>query len=569
VAASAVLAVALGLFIPRVAEHHTIQARLDAMTTLVRVLEQQAPIDGEPLVGTTYERFDALVRGGLLGGENLRVKLWSREGQIVYSDDRSLVGRRFPPSPPLRAAFAGEPSVEVSDLSEPENLRERELAGELLEFYVPLRGGGRVVGVFEIYQDLGPLRAHMAAIRAAVWLAVGTGLSVLLAFLAFLFAATARTMARERRTAVERAEDLSTLLATAEILASDVSTSTTIAAALAAFRTRLELRGAAVLWDPADRAAGDLADDGHEPSAACLGAARMQAAFDPRIEPREDGGSDCNAAAVPIRSNVGSLGTLVACRGATHPPGERERILLGGLAAQLAAALERHRLFEELHQVTEEKDHLLRRLVDAQERERRNLVGDLHDGLGQTLTRILYGLRGVRTRLPTGSQEVHDELERLEALTDGLSTSLRRYMAAIRPAVLEDFGLARALTSFGREQSAEAGIPIDVRIDQVPDLPPAVAVTLFRAVQEGVMNARKHAGAARVEVTLRRRDGAVVVEVADDGRGAPVVRDGVGLSSMRDRVASLGGRLEVASVPGSGTTLRVIVPLERVDEVRA
>lgn len=576
VAASAVLAIALGLFIPRVAEHHTIQARLDAMTTLVRVLGQQTliPIDGDPLTGPTYHRFDDLVRGGLLGGENLRVKLWNREGQIVYADDRSLVGRRFPPSPPLQAAFAGEPSAEVSDLSDPENLRERGLADELLEFYVPLREGGQVVGVFEVYQDLRPLSAHMAAIRAAVWLAVGSGLSVLLAFLGFLFAATARTMARERRRALERAEDLSTLLRTAEILASDVSIATTIPEALAAFRARLDLAGAAVVWDPAYPASGSTIEDGHEPCASCLAAARESLPSHPSLGGAEPGSRDaerdgCDAAAAPIRSSAELLGTLVACRDAAHPLGERERILLGGLGAQMAAALESHRLFEELRQVTDEKDHLLRRLVDAQEHERRNLVGDLHDGLGQTLTRILYGLRGVRTRLPTGSEEVREELERLETLTDGLSTSLRRYMATIRPAVLEDFGLGRALEAFAREQSAEAGIRIDVRLDQVPDLPAAAAVTLFRAAQEAVMNARKHAEAGRVEVTLCARDGTVVLEVADDGRGVPVLREGVGLASMRDRVASLGGRVDIESVHGRGTTLRVIVPMERSDEARA
>ena len=82
------------------------------------------------------------------------------------------------------------------------------------------------------------------------------------------------------------------------------------------------------------------------------------------------------------------------------------------------------------------------------------------------------------------------------------------------------------------------------------------------------MNARKHADAGRVNVTLRTEDGSVVLEVADDGRGVPEVRDGVGLTYMRDRVSSLGGRVEIASSPGRGTTLRVRVPLERHDDTR-
>lgn len=573
VAASALLAVALGLFIPRAAEHHTIGARLDAMASLVRVLERQTliPIDGEPLTGDAYERFDDTVRGGLLGGENLRVKLWNREGQIIYSDERSLVGRRFPLGGPLRDAFVGEPSAEVSDLSEPENLRERELADQLLEFYVPLHEGGRVVGVFEIYQDMQPFAAHMAAIRTAVWVAVGTGLTILLAFLGFLFAATARTMALERRRALERAEDLAALLGTAEILASDVSTGATIPTALEALAARLDLRGAMVVWDPAEPSAAALADDAHEPCDPCLQVARESLAPPPSgAGPGDrDGDPDrCSATAIPIRSSDETLGALVACRDAARPFGDRERMLLGGAAAQMAAALEGHRLFEDLHQVTDEKGRLLRRLVDAQERERRHLVGDLHDELGQSLTRILYGLRGARTRLTTEQQEIRQELERLETLTDGMSTSLRRYIATISPAVLEDFGLARALEAFAREQSSEAGIRIDARLEQIPELPPATGVALFRAAQEAVMNARKHAEAERVRVTLSHREGGVVLEVADDGRGASELHDGVGLTYMRDRVASLGGRVDIESAPGRGTRLTVSVPLERRDDQR-
>lgn len=569
VAASAFLAVALGLFIPRVAEHHTIRSRLDAMATLVRVLEEQTliPALDEPFTGTTYERFDGLVRGGLLGGENLRVKLWSRRGQIVYSDERSLVGHRFPVSPPLRAAFAGEPSAEVSDLSEPENIRERELAGRLLEFYVPLREGERVVGVFEVYQDMRPLVAHMAAIRTAVWVAVGVGLSVLLAFLGFLFAATARTMALERQHALDRAEDLAVLLGTAEILASDISTSATVRTALGSLYARLHLRGAGVVWKRDGSTTATSVGDDHEPCASCLLATReILGVSESAGGSPDEGGEACGVLAIPLRSSTELLGALVACRDAARPLGDRERTLLAGLAAQMAAALESEKLVEDLRQVTQAKDHLLRRLVDAQERERRHLVGDLHDGLGQTLTRILYGLRGARTRLAADQTEIAEELERLETLADGLSTNLRRYMATIRPTVFEDFGLARALEAFAREQASESGLRIGVQLDDVPDLPPAAGVTLFRAAQEAVMNARKHADAKRVNVTLSSHDGSVVLEVADDGRGAPVVRDGVGLTYMRDRAASLGGRVDIVSTPGRGTTLRVHVPVEGSDD---
>lgn len=538
VAASAILAIALGVLIPRIAEHHTIRSRLDAMRTLVRVLEGQTLIPPvfDPLTGPAYEAFDRTVRGGLLGGENLRVKLWNREGEIVYSDDRSLVGRRFTPGAALHSAFLGSASVEVSDLSDPENVRERALADQLLEYYVPLHRGDQIVGVFEVYQDLGPLAAHMAAIRAAVWVAVGVGLTVLLAFLGFLFAATAHTLAREHQDALDRAEDLALLLTTAEILASEISTERTIPAVLRHLRDRLGLQNARVRLEGAE----------------------------PEVSEAETETQACSEDAVPIRVSHERIGDLVACRQPAVPLTSREEVLLSGVAAQIGAAHESARLFRELRSVTEAKDHVLRRLVDAQERERRHLVGDLHDGLGQTLFRILYGLRGSRSRLRPDQFELREEIGRLEALVDDQSRSLRRYMATITPAVLEDFGLARALQAFVAEQRAEAGIGLVLEVQQIPDLPPATGITLFRAAQEAVMNARKHAAAEHVRISLSNHDGWVVLEVEDDGRGATTIEEGVGLTYMHDRAASLGGRVDLESRPGHGTRLIVRVPVELV-----
>ena len=135
-------------------------------------------------------------------------------------------------------------------------------------------------------------------------------------------------------------------------------------------------------------------------------------------------------------------------------------------------------------------------------------------------------------------------------------------MARIRPAVLEDFGLPAALEALAREHEAEWPVPIEIRIDALPELDPAVGVTLFRAAQEAVMNARKHAAPGRVTLRLSRQDGHVVLAVQDDGTGVKDLREGTGLSYLRDRVASLGGTVEVRSAQGKGTTVTVTVPVE-------
>lgn len=580
VAASAVLALALGVLIPRIVEHHSLGARLDATASLVRVLGRSGlvpPLD-EHLSGAAYDRFDEVVRGGLLGGENVRVKLWSRTGEIVYSDLRAQVGRRYAVGPELAAAFAGTASAELSALEDAENELDRDIGPRALEFYIPLQDPrGRVAGVFEIYQDPDPLLSHLAAVRRAVWIAVGTGLSVLLVFLFLLSVATARVMERERRAAEERAEDLAVLVRISRILASEPRLDRTGPAVLAALSARLDLRCAGVVLDgpgPAAARSGAL-----RLCQAALALGRRAAEAGTELAGTLHGGSElghgdggalerCRVLAVPFRAGPEAAGALVVCRADDGGLEQRERALVAAVASHVGVAGEEARLFTDLEEMTAARGRLLRRLVGAQEEERRRLVGDLHDGLGQALTRVLYGLRGARARLGEAKEEVADELARLEGLVDEQSRGLRRFMAAVRPAILDDFGLAPALSAFAAEQEAESGLRIEARVQPLPDLDPAVAVTLFRAAQEAVMNARKHARARTVRIQVRRHDRAVVLRVQDDGRGSERIREGIGLSYLRDRAASLGGRVEVESRPGSGTTVIVQVPLDVEQEAR-
>ena len=570
---SAVLALALGAYIPRIAEHHVLLARLQGTQALVRVLEEQrlVPSIGDHLAGDTYEEFDRVVREGLLGGDNLRVKLWNPEGEVVYSDLRRLVGKRFEIGEDLREALTGIGTVEISDLSADENEFDRGLGDQLIEFYVPVTGPtGDVVGVFEIYQDFEPLAAHLTAIRVAVWIAVGVGLFVLLVFLLLLFSATARAMEREHRAAIDRAEDLAVLLETSEILSSEPRIEHTAEEVLRILTSRLELRCASLVLGDGEPSFV-FADQG-SPVVCRLGLAaardsqargehvERRGAADPAFE-HADGHSKCSVLAVPFHVEPDLSGSLVVCRDMDRPLDPREHALVSAVSGQLGVAAESAKLFRDLEQMTVERAHLLRRVVDAQEEERRHLVGDLHDGQGQTLTRVLYGLRGSRARLGAKNPEVDAELARLESLVDDLIVDLRRYMADIRPAMIEDLGLSEALESFARKQEEEAGIQIDVRTGSLPQLDTVTSVTLYRAVQEAVMNARKHAEAGRMWIDLGPEDGEICLRVRDDGNGSGEILDGIGLTYMKDRVASLGGSVSVTSRPKEGTTVSVRIPV--------
>jgi signal transduction histidine kinase len=207
----------------------------------------------------------------------------------------------------------------------------------------------------------------------------------------------------------------------------------------------------------------------------------------------------------------------------------------------------------------------VRRVVEAQELERRRLARELHDETGQALTSILLGLKGIRAaRTEEAAERAEAELRDLvvRALQD-----VRSLAVELRPAALDDFGLVPALerlvATFGERSGLRATLDASLPAER---LPAEVETVLYRLVQEGLTNVVKHAGASSVSVVLARRDGGVGAIVEDDGGGfaADQVREGaLGLVGMRERLALLGGTLAIESTPGSGTALVAFVPLEQ------
>jgi signal transduction histidine kinase len=204
----------------------------------------------------------------------------------------------------------------------------------------------------------------------------------------------------------------------------------------------------------------------------------------------------------------------------------------------------------------------LRRVVQTQELERKRLARELHDETGQALTSVLLGLRAL--------EEAKDEAELREAaahvrqlVVDTLQ-DVRRLAVELRPKALDDFGLVPALERLTQTFSEQTGIRTELEA-RVGDerLPGEVETTLYRTVQEALTNVVKHARATRVSVVVTRKGGGVSAVIEDDGVGMAESRggnSGIGLLGMRERVALVGGRLEVESAPGAGTTLVIEVP---------
>jgi signal transduction histidine kinase len=205
----------------------------------------------------------------------------------------------------------------------------------------------------------------------------------------------------------------------------------------------------------------------------------------------------------------------------------------------------------------------LRRVVEAQELERRRLARELHDETGQALTSILLGLKGLEERLDDpASRAATGELRELVVST---LQDVRRLAVELRPSALDDFGLVAALERLTASFAEQTGIAVDFQTSLADErLPAEVETALYRIVQESLTNVVKHAHARHVSILLARQNGAVKAVVEDDGQGFDPAEDtdgGFGLVGMRERLALLGGRLDIESGGETGTTVAAEVPI--------
>jgi len=203
----------------------------------------------------------------------------------------------------------------------------------------------------------------------------------------------------------------------------------------------------------------------------------------------------------------------------------------------------------------------LRRIVEAQELERRRLARELHDQTGQELTSVLLGLKAV--------EEAKSGAERAEALAavreQVVETlhDVRRLAVELRPKALDDFGLVPALERLRDTFAEQTGMRVDLESRIRERLPTDVETALYRIVQEALTNVVKHARATAVSIVLAPKDRAVTALIEDDGRGFTPdgSGEGLGLLGMGERLALLGGRLKIESSHGAGTTIVAEVPL--------
>jgi PAS domain S-box-containing protein len=235
------------------------------------------------------------------------------------------------------------------------------------------------------------------------------------------------------------------------------------------------------------------------------------------------------------------------------------------LSSQASVAVENAVLFEQMQASTVRMRSLSRRLVEAQESERRHIARELHDEAGQALASLRFGLRLLEREIDEGGSAagmVAELMQRTDAVLDGL----HRLAADLRPPSLDPLGLEAALREYVRSAGSKFGLEVRFKARGFTGgrLPAVVETGLYRVVQEAIANVARHARATRIDVLAECRGDRVVVMVEDDGAGFEpdqVQRgDHFGLLGIRERAEALGGSMTVESAPGAGTTIVVEVP---------
>jgi signal transduction histidine kinase len=267
---------------------------------------------------------------------------------------------------------------------------------------------------------------------------------------------------------------------------------------------------------------------------------------------------------VPIKDGDEVLGFVFA---ANKSSGDgftvRDEELLSLFAAHAAIALTNARLYERARQLS---------VLE----ERARLARDLHDAVSQKLFSIRVKARAASVlagRDPAGGnpERAAAEMESVAALAGAAQAELRAVIDGLAPPDISEGGLAESLRRYALLAGKAHGVRVDFAADELPPFGADREAALYRVAQEALHNALRHSGAAEVRMTVCAAGRRVTLEVTDEGRGfvPELAPSGLGLPSLRERAAGAGASLVIRSAPGHGTTVRLVMPVDRAHAARA
>ena len=226
---------------------------------------------------------------------------------------------------------------------------------------------------------------------------------------------------------------------------------------------------------------------------------------------------------------------------------------------------ERKRSEVALRKSQEELNRLYQQVRSAREEERKRIAREIHDELGQNLTVLKIDLAWLKNRLPKGAEPLGEKISAMDHILDATLQTVQRVSAELRPGILDALGLASAVDWYVRDFEKRAEIQCDLAIEPYEiHADPAMATDIFRILQEALTNVARHSQANWARVRLKQTAEDISLAVSDNGIGISEQQSSnpssLGLLGMRERIATLGGALEITSLPGEGTTVWISIP---------
>ncbi|RME45496.1 MAG: HAMP domain-containing protein [Chloroflexi bacterium] len=284
-----------------------------------------------------------------------------------------------------------------------------------------------------------------------------------------------------------------------------------------------------------------------------------------------NGGLGTCHVSVPLRSGDRVLGLMnLVCNGEGCPSNEQNLRLLTAIGHQIGVAVENARLYRELQHKEALRGELVKKLISAQEEERRRIARELHDQYAQALTALSMSIEATERAFPENQAPLKSQLESIKTLTARTLDQTYDLIFDLRPTILDDLGLVPAVRWYAESRLEPLGVSVHLETEGLQErLSPELETACYRVIQEALLNIAKHARARHVSIRLSLAQGRLQARVEDDGQGFDLeaVRRstasgrGMGLLGMQERVELLGGILRIDSVPGHGTRVWIEVPI--------
>ena len=218
-----------------------------------------------------------------------------------------------------------------------------------------------------------------------------------------------------------------------------------------------------------------------------------------------------------------------------------------------------------------ELEKLSLQIIDAQEEERKNLAGRLHDVIAQDLTALQLDLKMSQQELPEQFAQTRDRLEEGERLARQALENVRNLTMDLRPPILDDFGLASAIRWYVDGFSRRTNIKVALKLQELDcKFPPEFETAIYRAIQECLTNVAKHSEASRVSVSLDKKNEHLRIIIRDNGIGLDHeifhFTSGFGLFRLKEKTELLGGKYRISSKKGKGTRVVIIFPCKNKEK---